>query len=180
MRNIRRLICAIDVILVTQVAFAQPTKVEAPRAQGPSADEVTRVLSCFTDSWNRHDMRAFGECFASNADFVNVTSQWWQGRDALVKNHAYLHGTIDASDTTDVRIPPRNHGIFKATDWTFNSINVRFVRPDLAVVHATWRMTGDARTPEPRTGLMTLVITSDAGHWKIAAAHNTEIARTVR
>ena len=44
-------------------------------------------------------MTSFGQCFAVDADFVNVTAQWWKGRHALQKNHAYLHGTIDVSDT---------------------------------------------------------------------------------
>jgi ketosteroid isomerase-like protein len=146
----------------------------------PAEQAVLRATSCFTDAWNRHDMRAFGLCFAPDADFVNVTAQWWKGRPALEKNHAYLHGTIEASDASGVTVQLRGHGIFSGTSLTFTSTDVRFVRPDLAVVHTTWRMTDDARTPEPRTGVMTLVVLSNASGWQITAVHNTEIARTVR
>ena len=150
-------------------------------AQGSSAEQsVLPALTCFTDSWNRHDMRSFGQCFAPDADFVNVTAQWWKGRAELEKNHAYLHGTIDVTDTTGVTVPARAYGIFKVTTLSFTSTEVRFVRPDLAIVHASWRMTDDARTPEPRTGLMTLVLTTQGGSWQIVAVHNIEIARTVR
>ena len=41
-------------------------------------------------------------------------------------------------------------------------------------------MSGDARTPEPRTGMMTLVVNNESGRWYIAAVQNTEIARTVK
>ena len=115
-----------------------------------------------------------------DADFGNVTAQWWKGRAELEKNHAYLHGTIDVTDTTGVTVPARAYGIFKVTTLSFTSREVRFVRPDLAIVHASWRMTDDARTPEPRTGLMTLVLTTQSGSWQIVAVHNIEIARTVR
>src|SRR6266705_888076 len=144
-----------------------------------TAQTILPTLTCFTDSWNRHDMRLFGECFAPDADFVNVTGQWWKGRAALEKNHAYLHGTIDVNDTAGVTLLPRAHGIFKNSTLSFTSNEVRFARPDLAIVHATWSMTGDARTAEPRRGLMTLVVANNNGNWLIVAVHNVEIARTV-
>ena len=53
-------------------------------AQTPSPEEaVARALAGFADSWNRHDMKAFGEGFAADADFVNVTAQWWKGHESL-------------------------------------------------------------------------------------------------
>jgi hypothetical protein len=125
-------------------------------------------------------MTAFGQCFAVDADFVNVTAQWWKGRHALQKNHAFLHGTIDASDTTDVTVPPRSHGMFKTSTLTFSATAMRVARPDLAVARASWRMTGDARTPEARSGVMMLVVANDGGGWQIVAVQNTEIARSVR
>jgi len=150
-------------------------------AQEPSAEgAVTRAIGCVADSWNRHDMRAFGECFTADADFVNVTTQWWKGRTAIQKNHAFMHGTIDASDITDVTVPFRTHGMFKASTLTFTSIEVRFARPDVGIAHAAWRMSGDVRTPEPRNGLMTIVVTNDSGRWQIAAVQNTEVARIVK
>jgi ketosteroid isomerase-like protein len=150
------------------------------RAQdGANAQAVLPVLACFTDSWNSHDMRSFGQCFAPDADFVNVTGQWWKGRAALEKNHAYLHGTIDVNDTAGVTLLARSHGIFKNSTLSFTSRESRFARPDLAIVHASWTMTGDARTAEPRTGLMTLVVANNDGNWRIVAVHNVEIARRV-
>ena len=162
-------------------AFVMLLHVPAAQAQGESPEEaVSRALACFADSWNRHDMTAFGQCFAVDADFVNVTAQWWKGRPAIQKNHAFLHGTIDVSDTADVTVLPRSHGIFKTSSLSFSSTAMRVARPDLAIARASWRMTGDTRTPEARSGVMMVVIANDGGGWRIVAVQNTEIARTVR
>ena len=49
------------------------------------------------------DMSAFGQLFAPNADFVNVTGSWWKGRASIQQHHAYSHGTIPKADAAVVR-----------------------------------------------------------------------------
>jgi uncharacterized protein (TIGR02246 family) len=90
-----------------------------------------------------------------------------------------MHGTLDAADTT-VTLPSPLYGIYKASTLKFTSISVRFVRPDSCIAHAAWQITGDARTSEPRTGMMTIVVNNESGRWYIAALQNTEIARTIK
>jgi ketosteroid isomerase-like protein len=156
-------------------------KAPAVEAQTQSADDAVKLaVACFSDSWNRHDMVAFGQCFASDADFVNVTAHWWKGRSVIQKNHAFLHGTVAVSDTSDVTVPPRSHGIFKTSTLTFNSTAMRVARPDVAIARASWQMTGDTRSPEPRSGVMMLVVVNQSDGWHILAVQNTEVARTVR
>ena len=70
--------------------------------------------------------------------------------------------------------------MFKNSTMNFDSIVIRFVRPDVAIAHVVWRLTGDARTPDPRTGMFTFVVLRNDGKWQITAAQNTEINRTVR
>jgi hypothetical protein len=48
------------------------------------------------------------------------------------------------------------------------------------VAHASWELLGDARSPNPRHGLITFVLTRQDGAWLIAAAQNTEINRAVK
>lgn len=49
-------------------------------AQQPTAaTSVRQTVAAFAATWNRHDMAAFGQLFAPNADFVNVTGSWWKG-----------------------------------------------------------------------------------------------------
>jgi Domain of unknown function (DUF4440) len=51
---------------------------------------------------------------------------------------------------------------------------VRFVHPDIAVVHVAWNAvyTKDGKE-QSRTALMTLTVTKQEDKWKIAAGHNT-------
>jgi uncharacterized protein (TIGR02246 family) len=139
-------------------------------------EKVRKVVSGFVDAWNRHDMEAFGRLFASDADFVNVAGDWWKGRQAIQMRHAYAHGTIPA-DTQGEQV--RYYGIFKTSTLRFTQIDVRFLRKDVAVVHASMELLGDARTSNPRHTLATFVLTRQDGGWLIAAAQNTEINRTV-
>jgi hypothetical protein len=111
---------------------------------------------------------------------VNVTAQWWKGRPVIQKNHAFLHGTVAVSDTTDVTVPPRSYGIFKTSSLSFTSTAMRVSRSDLAIARASWRMSGDTRTPEARSGVMMVVVVNEEGGWHIVAVQNTEIARAVR
>jgi hypothetical protein len=54
------------------------------------------------------------------------------------------------------------------------------VTPNLAIAHGAWTMRGDARTAEPRRGMMTFTIIRDGDNWLYEAVQNTEINRPVR
>ena len=170
MRRLFMLLCTI-LLLQGCVGISQQT-----------ADEraVAKAISCFPDSWNRRDMTAFGQCFAMDADFVNVTATWWKGRASIQKNHAFLLATIDKSDTAGVTLPAQAYGIFSATTLTFKSVELRDLRADVRIARIAWQITGDARTPQARTGLLILVLTNNSARWEIAAVQNTEIARPVK
>ncbi len=140
-------------------------------------DTVRQQIAGFAETWNRHDMDAFGALFAADADFVNVTGQWWKGRPEIQRRHAFTHGMIPRDSVPEAL--PRNYGIFRASTYHFDSIEVRFVRQDFAIVHAAWTMLGDARTSEPRHGMMTFLVSRHADRWLIDAAQNTEIERRV-
>lgn len=142
-------------------------------------EDVRQTVDRFSQTWNRHDMAAFGELFATDADFVNVAGDWWKGRQDIRAQHAYSHGTIPA-DTKGFEALRQYYGIFKDSTLRFSQIDVRFLRRDVAVAHASWEMLGDTRTPIPRHGLLTFVLTRRDGSWLIAAAQNTEINRTVK
>lgn len=149
-------------------------------AQQPtSAAAVRQAVAGFASTWNRHDMVAFGRLFAPGADFVNVTGSWWKGRASIQEHHAYSHGTIPKADTTTLGGRSTYWGIFRHSTMSFDSIDVRFVRPDVAIARVMWRLIGDARTAEPRTGLLLFVVVQGNDEWQIAAAQNTEIHRMV-
>jgi uncharacterized protein (TIGR02246 family) len=142
---------------------------------------VSRIVQEYADAWNKHDMNTLGQLFAPDADFVNVGGYRWKGREALQKNHAYVHGTIAAVDKGGVTALPARHGVFRDSTFKFTEIDVKLPTPNVAIAHATWRLTGHAAsgptatgTTAPRTGIMTLVLIRNRGLWKISAAQNTE------
>src|SRR4030095_8703633 len=71
---------AIVVILYATVGNAQDAAATAA---------VRQAINCFSDSWNAHDMAAFGQCFAADADFVNDTGRLWKGRTVIQRSTAH-------------------------------------------------------------------------------------------
>jgi uncharacterized protein (TIGR02246 family) len=142
------------------------------------AEDVRTVVSGFVTAWNHHDMDAFGKLFAPDADFVNVGGTRWVGRQEIQLHHAWSHGTIPENAVPGEN--PVHYGIFKHSTMTFVHIDVRFLRKDVALAHVNWELLGDARTQNPRRGVLTFVLTRQNGGWLVAAAQNTEINRTVK
>lgn len=116
--------------------------------------------------------------FAPDADFVNVTGQWWRGRDEIRRNHAFTHGT-QPTEAAPVTLPERVYGIFKNSSTRFDRVEVKFVDPDTATAHGAWTKLGDARSAEARHGIMTFVLVREGDRWLYAAAQNTEVERRV-
>jgi ketosteroid isomerase-like protein len=149
-------------------------------AASNAAPEVRDVVAGFATTWNRHDMNAFGRLFAPDADFVNVAGDLWLGRQTIQAQHAYSHGAIPVDSPGFSAEDQRFHGIFRNSTLKFDSVDVRFLRRDVAVAHVSWTLMGDSRTANPRRGVFVFVITRQSGEWLIATAQNTEIERTVK
>jgi uncharacterized protein (TIGR02246 family) len=122
------------------------------------ADEkaIHQVFSSLVNTWNSHDMKAHCSVFAPDADFVNVNGWWWQGREEIERQHKTAHETV--FKTTVAEIAPKK---------------IRLLKPDVAVVQATWRVSGDVRSTNPRDYMMTYVLRKYAGDWLILAAQNS-------
>jgi uncharacterized protein (TIGR02246 family) len=142
-------------------------------------DDVRKTVEGFTTAWNHHDMDAFGKLFAPDADFVNVTGVVMQGRQRIQMHHAWAHGVIP--NTTQVpETLAANYGIFKYSTMKFDSIDVRFLRRDVALAHVKWQLLRDSRTSTPRHGVLLFVLTHETNGWQIASGQNTEINRPVK
>src|SRR5579885_1482156 len=124
--------------------------------------EVTQVVHAFAECWNRHDMNAFAELFAPDAEFVNVVGLWWKGRDEIKKAHEFTHATM-----------------FKNSRLTITDVFVRFPVASIAIVRSRWVLEGHV-SPEgaplpPRTGILLSVLARSSGVWSIIDAQNTDI-----
>ncbi|MFI5248142.1 MAG: SgcJ/EcaC family oxidoreductase [Nitrospirales bacterium] len=148
----------LDFLVTTSTAVAQ----DDPRNQSADEAAVIAVTSGFVDAWNRHDMKAFAELFAEDADFVNVIGLWWRGRREIQKEHEALHASR-----------------MKNSHLTAVETTVRFLRPDVAVVHVRWELAGDTglegKPLPPRKGILTHVDAKIGGKWWITSSQNTDI-----
>jgi uncharacterized protein (TIGR02246 family) len=129
---------------------------------GQDIRPIERVVRAFGECWNRHDVTAFARLFAEDAEFVSRVGAWWKGRAAI--EHA--HRTMHATGLRDSRL-------------ALEGMAVRFVRADVAIARASWRLHGrrgpaDEPLPEGRFILMTLLVRGAQG-WRIRDAQNTEI-----
>ncbi|MEJ7693019.1 SgcJ/EcaC family oxidoreductase [Daejeonella sp.] len=109
--------------------------------------------------WNTHNMDSMGTMLRKDVDFVTVAGTWLKGKAEAVKDHKQKHQTM-----------------FKSSVWTTDSMELKYLKPDLAIMHIGWGLRGDFDpdgTPrQPRHGIFTWVIIKDKGQWKLLAVHN--------
>jgi uncharacterized protein (TIGR02246 family) len=128
-----------------------------------NADEeaVRRLPQDFCDAWAKHDGHELAKIMADDVDFVTVATTYLHGRGDFEKFHVRLLS-----------------GRFKDASITRLETTVRFLRPEMAVVHWSWKIEGDKTldgTPrrEPRYGMMTMVAEKRKGTWLVVVAQNT-------
>jgi uncharacterized protein (TIGR02246 family) len=130
-------------------------------AQTKSDEEALRKLpQAFSDAWAKHDGHELAKMMAEDVDFVTVATTYLHGQSDFEKFHVRLLS-----------------GRFKESTITPLQATVRFLRPDMAVVHWSWKIEGDKNpdgTPrQPRYGMMTLVAEKRSGAWLVVVGQNT-------
>jgi uncharacterized protein (TIGR02246 family) len=115
------------------------------------------------EGWNRHDITALADLFTEDADFVTVIGRWCKGKKDFYDYHVRLHQVM-----------------FKDSIWKTTDTQIRFLKPDVAIVHVNWGITGDrdadgAPRNVPRDGIFTQVLVKQNGQWRISASQNTNI-----
>jgi uncharacterized protein (TIGR02246 family) len=130
-------------------------------AQTKADEEAVRKLpQAFCDAWAKHDGHELAKIMADDVDFVTVATVYLHGRPDFEKFHARLLS-----------------GRFKDSTLTTLENTMRFLRPDMAVVHWSWRIAGDKNpdgTPRPpRFGMMTMVAEKRGDAWPVIVAQNT-------
>jgi len=109
--------------------------------------------------WNMKSGAEFAKPFAEDADYVVVNGAHIKGRAANAAGHQQIFNTIYKDS--------RNAGTIK---------QIRFVRPDVAVVHVEWNLSFKVNGEEQKGhALATMIMTKEKGKWIIAAFQNTAI-----
>ena len=125
-----------------------------------AADEaaIRESVKQLETGWNTKSGAVFAKPFAEDADYVVINGMYFKGRTAIETAHQRIFDTI-----------------FKDTKISLTVKQIRFLRPDVAVVHVnghrdgpTKELTGDA--------ILTLVMTKEQQGWTIAAFQNTSVA----
>jgi uncharacterized protein (TIGR02246 family) len=125
-----------------------------------AADALAEIVAAMTAAWNRHDMDAFAALFHDDATFVNIRGTLMTGRDAIRAAHRQIHATFYRTSRVAQEVE-----------------DARTLAPDVALGHVRGELHGDERFPDAiKRTRMTLVIQERGGRWRIAEAHNTEIA----
>ena len=130
-------------------------------ARAETDEEALRQLpKTYCDAWAKHDGQALAQMMAEDVDYVNVGALWLRGRSAFEKYHSRLLS-----------------GRFHESSFTLMDTAVRFLRPDLAVVHWSWKIHGDKDydgSPRPeRFGLLVMLAEKRNGKWLVVLAQNT-------
>jgi uncharacterized protein (TIGR02246 family) len=111
--------------------------------------------------WNMHNMDSMGTLLRQDADFINVGGVWLKGKAAVVKDHKAKHEGIK----------------FKTSIWETDSVAIKYLKPDVAIVHIGWGIKGDFEddgTPrKPRHGIFTWVVCKQNSRWLLTIVQNT-------
>lgn len=142
----------LTLILLTITTNALPSQ---------SADEaaIRENVKQLEKGWNKKDGALFAKPFAEDADYVIINGQHIKGRKVIDRAHQHIFDTI-----------------FKETTVNYQIEQIRFLRPDVAVVHVSGSRTGP--TPALKhNAFFTLVMTKEDHGWTIAAFQNTLVEK---
>ncbi|HSS98012.1 MAG TPA: SgcJ/EcaC family oxidoreductase [Terriglobales bacterium] len=141
--------------MATTLSTPFPSKINA-KAQ------IEEILTELPECWNRHDIAGYISHFTEDVNFVNVLGGHNRGRAAVETELIAIHQTIFRNS----RLKVVGHSI-------------RFLAPEVAVVHIDWEMTGHENPLEKqwqgvREGIITAVFVVEGDAWRITAFHNTD------
>lgn len=149
-------------VLIAAVAFAASSGAGQTPSPGTRNDEeaVKAVTAATTDAFTRHDAKAWVTFCTPDAQLVTVRGESMKGIAEIEKGLTTIFKTRGRNVTLKTR-----------------DVTVRFIRPDVALVHVTNELSGllspEGQTVPPHQELSIRVLVKDQGVWHITAFHNT-------
>jgi uncharacterized protein (TIGR02246 family) len=148
-------------LVLTLNSAAQTTKKYGSKDE----NQLYEMTKKWEHYWNIHNMDSMGTLLKNDVDFVTVTGTWLKGKKATVAHHKKHHN----SD-------------FKSSVWTTDSVAVKYIKSDLALLHIKWGMKGDFDpdgTPRnPRHGVFSWLVVKQNNEWLLLAVHNVNVRET--
>ena len=145
----------LPIAFLALLALAYPAFAQNNHAADEAAirENVKQMVS----GWNTRSGALFATPFAEDADYVVINGNYIKGRVAIEQGHQRIFDTV-----------------YKDTTLTLEVKQIRFLRPDIAVVHVSGRREGPAKEAA-QDAMITMVMTKEKQGWKIAAFQNTGI-----
>jgi uncharacterized protein (TIGR02246 family) len=134
-------------------------------AQSSQSDQtaIRRIIVEMTEAFNQHDAVAASRMYAPDVDFVSARGDKVESRAELEKLFATLFKTR-----------------LKNTTLQNEAVAIRFIRPDVAIVHVTNKSSGlttpDGQKLPLHEESSIRVFVKDNEKWQIVAFHNTFVA----
>lgn len=133
-----------------------------PQTQSAATDAqaLQMLFQQIMAAWGAGDADAYGALFSDDADYVAFDGLNQKGRTAIIASHQPLFA----------------HWL-KGSRLTGQIDSLRFLAPDVALIHASGSILDAGRTtPAPeRVSTQTLVAQKIDGCWRFVAFHNTRI-----
>ena len=131
----------------------------AQAQNGAAADEAAlrENVKALETGWNTKSGAAFAKPFAEDADYVIINGMYIKGRATIEAAHQRIFDTV-----------------FKDTTISLTVKQVRFLRPDVAVIHATGHREGPTKDLT-QDAMLTFVMMKEKQGWTIAAFQNTAV-----
>ena len=146
--------------LLTYLIFSLMT-----HAQTPADDaQIKTLVQMMDDGWNKKDGDLFAKGFADNADYVVINGMHIKGRQAIAGGHQGIFNTV-----------------YKETSLKTEVTSIRYIRPDIAVVHVDAHLTGTSNGQKiDNKARMTLTTEKTISGWQIDAFQNTSVEQVKR
>lgn len=152
-------------LLCLLLSVAVPAQGGAPMNQTQDEAAIRQVVTLFDQYWNQHDFSKTAELHTP--DSIDVT----------------VVGTRSTRAEIFQDPPPWFHKAFDKSTLHSTVIWIKFLRPDIAAVDASWEMHGsrcpdgsdDAKPDTYRKGLMSLILVKNREQWRIAVFHNMDL-----
>jgi uncharacterized protein (TIGR02246 family) len=167
MKEIRRFLQWVAVLTVCLISFAGFTFAQAFNSS-PSGDAVASesaapiraLLAQVADAYNRGDASGFSASFTSNGDLITGAG-----------DHLINAAEIESYISQLIAKQP------KGTKFIPTATNVRFVRPDIAVLtfDGGWLYPGETAISTKSQGIHSIVAVRDKGVWRVVLFQRTRI-----
>lgn len=150
-------------LLIGILALLNVTEQDKAEDRIVEEEEIRKVIDDYVESWNKHDMVAWGKLFTDDVDYVNRGGGWWKSNKENVEGHKLIH---------DMLVRQKQKMTYKS-----RVEKAIFLKPDIAIVHATWEWPGfsapSGEEVKDFKGIITMVMVKQNGVWLIRALQNT-------